>query len=319
MNTAISLPALPYDRAYPVLGRRLRVRTHDPRLADLAERAFGHWHRLDPGLVSALRPAILDLMVGPGRGGADNDAPQHTWADGHFITRGKGIDADSDLVESHCVARLTESCLEDGERLIHHVLEAHALQMLTQNGREPVHAAAVARNGRALVLAGESMVGKSTLCYAMIRLGWQLIADDVVFVEAAEHRVWGHATTIRLLPDAARFFPELAGIAPRRLPNGKVKRDAPVRSPALTGTPAWLVVVGRGDPAAPALLPMSADSALEAMYARPAGGFDRYPRAQSAAREIARGCAIAQLLASHDPQSSASLLDRWAGESPEAL
>ena len=54
--------------------------------------------------------------------------------------------------------------------------------------RVPVHAAAVARHGRALVLAGASQAGKSTLAGWLTANGWQFLTDEVALLE---HRADG--------------------------------------------------------------------------------------------------------------------------------
>ncbi len=46
----------------------------------------------------------------------------------------------------------------------------------------PLRAAAVARDGRAVVLAGAHRTGKTTLASRLVRAGWQYLADAVTFV-----------------------------------------------------------------------------------------------------------------------------------------
>jgi hypothetical protein len=47
----------------------------------------------------------------------------------------------------------------------------------------PVHAAAVARNGRALMLVGPSHAGKSTLSGSLTRAGWEFLTDELALLE----------------------------------------------------------------------------------------------------------------------------------------
>lgn len=51
-----------------------------------------------------------------------------------------------------------------------------------------LHASAVARDGRALVLVGPSGAGKSTVAVHLIDRGWHLLADDLVAVQTASWR-----------------------------------------------------------------------------------------------------------------------------------
>ncbi len=46
-----------------------------------------------------------------------------------------------------------------------------------------VHAAVVARSGRAALLPGPSGSGKSTLCAALINRGWALLSDELTLIE----------------------------------------------------------------------------------------------------------------------------------------
>lgn len=52
-----------------------------------------------------------------------------------------------------------------------------------QRGRLPLHAGVVEVDGRALVLAGESGVGKSTLAAALVRRGHRLLSDDLCLLD----------------------------------------------------------------------------------------------------------------------------------------
>lgn len=307
-------PARALRRDYPILGRRLALRCNDPRIATLADRAFGHWIDLPAALIDPAPPVELTINVSPDQAGKPHPTHQiaHSWADGHFISASDDLLAVSNLAEGTGVARLAPGALDDEARLIHHVLEAHALQLVTHTGRTPLHAAAVSDGRRAMLLAGPGGAGKSTLCYALVRAGWRLIADDVSFLEiTAAPRVWGNTTHIRLLPDAAGLFVELARLQPQRLPNGKVKLEAPAPRRAPVGLPCALVVIGPGRETAPALMPTTAEAAIDALFANVGPGFDRYPGARAEALAIARHCAVARLIPADDPNASALTLTRW--------
>lgn len=57
------------------------------------------------------------------------------------------------------------------------------------DGQLSLHASTIVVDQRALVLAGPSGVGKSTLALRMIALGAQLLADDVTWLGATEDGV----------------------------------------------------------------------------------------------------------------------------------
>lgn len=53
----------------------------------------------------------------------------------------------------------------------------------------PVHAAAVERQGRAMILSAPSGSGKSTLCAAMVFSGWRLFSDEFALIDPATRRL----------------------------------------------------------------------------------------------------------------------------------
>jgi len=98
------------------------------------------------------------------------------------------------------------------------------LMLLQQRSLATIHSALIARNGRGVVLFGESNSGKSTLAYACARAGWTFIADDATYLLRNEpaRRAIGASHSVHFRHDAHEFFPELAGRAPGVRPNGKV-------------------------------------------------------------------------------------------------
>lgn len=87
-----------------------------------------------------------------------------------------------------------------------------------------LHAGCVARNGRAVLLAAPSGTGKSTISLALGLRGWSLLSDDWTFVADTTDDLiaWGMQTSIKLLPDASIYFPELAAISPAISLNGEL-------------------------------------------------------------------------------------------------
>jgi hypothetical protein len=124
-----------------------------------------------------------------------------------------------------------------------------AIVRLRERGRYFVHAAAaVDPLGRAILLAGDSGDGKSTLVYALARAGWKTLGDDGVVLEVQEARIVAHAWRAPLLVsrDLALAFPELAdGASPPRDndPRRRVAVSVPYARQALV---AALFFVARG-------------------------------------------------------------------------
>ncbi len=82
------------------------------------------------------------------------------------------------------------------EQLSFYGLLFPALLAAERRGRFPLHAGAVARDGRALVLSGLPGCGKSTVAAALERRGWTLASDNLVTVSAEE--VWPLPEPVRL-------------------------------------------------------------------------------------------------------------------------
>jgi hypothetical protein len=74
--------------------------------------------------------------------------------------------------------------------------------LLTARGREPLHACAVARNGRAVSIHGVSGAGKTTSGLALLDRDWRLVTDDLLVLDDLVRAVPG-PPFVRLLPDRA--------------------------------------------------------------------------------------------------------------------
>ncbi|HRU07550.1 MAG TPA: hypothetical protein P5137_17440, partial [Candidatus Brocadiia bacterium] len=78
---------------------------------------------------------------------------------------------------------------------------------MAESGRFTVHAGCVARDGRALLLLGESGAGKTTLSLALGRQGWAFMGDDIVLVENRGGQAVVHALLLPakiLRPDGGK-------------------------------------------------------------------------------------------------------------------
>lgn len=131
-------------------------------------------------------------------------------------------------------------------------------------GIAALHCACVARNGQALLLAGGSRSGKSTLSLALAQKGFAFLSDDWTYFSRREGRLlaWGLTTPLKLLPDAVEHFPELACLDRAVSSNGEPAYEV---DPELAfGTercvcaePRWLIFLERQEAAALMLTEMS--------------------------------------------------------------
>lgn len=107
------------------------------------------------------------------------------------------------------------------------------LQMaLGQRGYLLLHASAVERNGRAVLMTGISGAGKSTLAALLMARGWRMMGDEFVLIDPATGLAHGFPRLISLKNEAiavaeaalptARFGPLLAGT-----PKGDIRHVVP--------------------------------------------------------------------------------------------
>jgi len=118
-----------------------------------------------------------------------------------------------------------------------------------------IHAAAVERGGRALILPGESGSGKSTLAALLGERGWRLMADEFVLIDLVTGMAIPFPRAISLkngsiaamearIADPTRFGPHLSGTPKGELrhlrPNAEaiMRMDQPAR-PALILFPSY--------------------------------------------------------------------------------
>jgi hypothetical protein len=120
-----------------------------------------------------------------------------------------------DLLQGYASGCLTEDILRGGEHISRIFIRTMALSMLPlAKGMLPIHASCVVRNGRGVIISGESGVGKSTLAMACIQHGFQLLADDAVFLrrDTSGLTLAGFPCEIRLYPES---FPFLSPLDPQ--------------------------------------------------------------------------------------------------------
>ena len=267
-------------RTLPVMDIPVRFETDAARVLEAVDEAFGAWEGVEPAEWSG-PPLTVRIRTAPGSEGPDGRVPvRERWAGGRLWVRTPGSRGVADIERRTAVARVTRALVRDREQLCHGLLERLTLWMVTAMDRQPLHAAALERDGAALLLAGRSGVGKSTLVYAAMRAGFRVLTEDCVFLESRpETRVWGMPGSVHLLPEAVRWFPELAGRTPTPRANGKCKiavdlREARAAAPALPVRRAGICLLARGPLPALELLP--APAVIGALTTQLEPGFNRF-------------------------------------------
>jgi len=135
-----------------------------------------------------------------------------------------------------------------------------------------LHAGCVSKNGKGILLCGDSGAGKTTLSYACARAGWTYTSDDTSYLinRFSVPRVIGHAHRVRFRPAAKELFPELEHreITPRM--EGKASIEVPMveLAPidiAAEVTVSSVVYLNRYSGAKGALMPLPERTATERM------------------------------------------------------
>jgi hypothetical protein len=203
------------------MGLVLDLVTNSARILEAARLCFGGY-----GAADAERPADFELRLFAERSEPVPNAAQPLLRCAGpylFQASGGGSVLVADRAAGVAFGHLAPATVADMPLLQSRYLEAALGYLLECRGFVGVHAAAVARGGRGLLLRGRSGQGKTTLAYAAARRGLQAVAEDVVWVETARERWWGRPWTFHLLPDARQLFPELAGLKPERQLNDEMK------------------------------------------------------------------------------------------------
>lgn len=220
----------------PVLGIPTRFESNAREVIAIAEEAFAAWRVLesDPAWITAY-PARVRVVVREGGGEEPGGHAALRWEFPEkgvyrFTTPG-GSEGHSDSRARRAHAVVSPALVADRQHFRYGVLEALTMAVLTGLDREPLHAAAIVRGGTALLLAGRSGVGKSTLTYASARAGLKVLAEDIVFLQKDPAlRVWGMPGWLHLDPDARAHYPELREAMPTLRNNGKLKLAVPLHA-----------------------------------------------------------------------------------------
>ncbi len=131
-----------------------------------------------------------------------------------YICLGPQNTAVADVDQGHAVAFLAPEMIEDVCSLRRYFIECLPLTMATHGKAAThsyVHASAVAKGDQGLIISGPAHEGKSSLAYACARHGFNIVADDVVYLRNSGNGLiaWGVPWRLRLTPESANLFPEL--------------------------------------------------------------------------------------------------------------
>jgi hypothetical protein len=309
-------PDLRFVATLPVLGITTRFETNSPTVLGIVEDAFGAWGTLGALADVDERACRIRVVVTAGDegqplGSAHAMVRHISPDDGRLIAHSPGSVAISDPARRDAVAYVSSALVADAAHFRAELLEATTLALLSELDRHPVHAAAVAKDGRAALFAATSGTGKSTLAYLCHAAGCALMSEDRVYLQLEPSpRVWGWPSAVRLVPDvAARLGAGDTDVRVQRRGRNKVEIDASSgmnRERLTTSDFVACVLTRDGGPAA--LEPLSPDALASALSEQLAPGFDRFPERWPAALRALVGRGGWRLNLSSDPREAVPLV-----------
>lgn len=134
----------------------------------------------------------------------------------------------ADLNARHLAVIVARNRIESTWSIQHFAILPMIMEFLRLEGIYPIHAAALEKDGRALILPAMPGSGKSTLSLALLREGMGLLSDDMPFLTSNNKtaEVLAFPEDINVCPDSLRFFDELAFFSDRT-PNERNKFSFP--------------------------------------------------------------------------------------------
>lgn len=208
------------------MGFPVEIETNSPQILAGARQAWGRYPSLSIGT-----PVHIRVTVTPGSMTVPlpSDSPVVSF-DAQWMTIRHGSEnyAQADLTTGRGEIHIAESQASDFDYVSYHFLKPLAYLLLAPRHFAFVHAACVALDGRAAILCGDALAGKTCLAFACARRGWTFLSGDATHLlhGTADHSVAGRPFSIRFRESARDLFPELSVWPSRVRPNQKAAIEA---------------------------------------------------------------------------------------------
>lgn len=211
------------EARFQPMGLNLHVTSNSPAIIEAAEESFGRFGPAPAAAAATFKFELFEHEVDDGQPGepvfrmAESLAYQSTGRDSTLVV---------DLHRGVAFGHFSATTLAHRPFFRWHFLELAFFILLEAQGlMMGVHGAALAKNGKAILLRAPSGGGKTTLAYAAARSRFQALAEDVVWLDKQRDVWWGMPWSFHLLPDAKAHFPELSTYSPVLQTNGEMKLE----------------------------------------------------------------------------------------------
>ncbi len=99
-------------------------------------------------------------------------------------------------------------------------------ELLKRQGLYTLHATAMEKGGRGVLIPGYSGRGKTTACISLLRSGYRCLSDDhpLMRIDEGRIRLLGFPEKVDVTDQSRDFFPELGGLSPGKLHQGLIKK-----------------------------------------------------------------------------------------------
>ena len=254
LQTAGSAEGLPAPRAMPPMSSTYAGKRGSGSEYRLFEQTL--YLSAPPGPLAALESLLAAVRSDPA------DQKEHGCTEIEIVSRGDRWDI---IVDGQITATCeTSSIVAQVERILVQRVLAATPHLLT------LHAAALQRDGRPLLLTGPSGAGKTTLSLALARSGWSFGSDEIVLLERDRKLrplPLPPCVKARSFPLIESWFPALR-TAPEHERYGHRVKYLPIRSVPPSGMRGSVVFL-RFDPHGPnAIQPVDRFKALERLLAQ---------------------------------------------------
>lgn len=208
---------------FNALGFSLRFETNHPNVEHAARESFGPVLPDDDAAELTIRILVHQVREDPEWRPSQPLVREHL---GLFsISSSRSTCVSGSLNEGVAVGFISEQAAGHAEFLRFAIVQGALFSLVSPRTVSSVHSACIWRDGTMLMLRGIPGAGKSTLAYAAMRRGFSMIAEDVVYARDGDGCMLFHGLPwiMYMLPDAARFFPELEGQLTVERANGERK------------------------------------------------------------------------------------------------